>query len=134
MAQLGYNSGPRHAQVFGLAKSYTKNLSKDIKVKHDNDAMSVCALLWALVKAHLPTEVVRDIRAGQDAIPGLPASMATRNVEPGTYAPKCNLAFSKTPPSFSGNDFVFEWQGKEYHFKEAERAPPEGYLAVDYTA
>jgi hypothetical protein len=88
MVQLGWNAGPRHARVFGLAKSYTKKLSEDMKADHDNDAIALLTLCWSLAKAYLPEEVTRNIEdCMKDS--GLP-TIATRNVKEGL----CELVHS----------------------------------------
>jgi hypothetical protein len=61
MVQLGWNAGPRHAHVWGLAKSYMKNLGEETKAEHDKDAVALMSLCWNIAKATLPVEVTRHI-------------------------------------------------------------------------
>lgn len=81
MAQIGWNAGPRHATVWGLAKSYTKKLDSTARVEHDKDAISLLTLCWSLSKAYLPAEVILPIETAL-AVSGMPR-IATRNVPEG---------------------------------------------------
>ena len=47
--------------MWGLAKSYTKNLSEETKAEHDKDAVALMSLCWNIAKATLPVEVTRHI-------------------------------------------------------------------------
>ena len=42
MVQLGLNMGPHHACVCGWAKSFTKKLSQETMVNHNEDAVIYC--------------------------------------------------------------------------------------------
>jgi hypothetical protein len=53
MVQLGWNAGPRHAHIWGLAKSYMKNLGEEMKAEHDKDAVALMSLCWNIAKATL---------------------------------------------------------------------------------
>ncbi|KAJ7856995.1 hypothetical protein B0H13DRAFT_1641226 [Mycena leptocephala] len=57
MVQVGFNAGPRHAQVFGLAKSYAKCVDDITKVEHDNDIIAATAVVWGVAKAWLPANI-----------------------------------------------------------------------------
>jgi hypothetical protein len=81
MTQAGYNAGPRHARIFGLAKSYTKVLDSATMVQHDEDVISAMSLTWSVCRSFLPTDLISKIdRYLENA--RMP-TMATRNVEPG---------------------------------------------------
>ncbi|KAJ7026562.1 hypothetical protein C8F04DRAFT_1190374 [Mycena alexandri] len=84
LVQVGWNAGPRHCRIFGLAKSYTKNLDPAVARDHDEDVIAAVALTWGLCRALLPAEVISEID-GYLKDSGLPA-MATRNVEPGNFS------------------------------------------------
>ena len=81
MVQLGWNAGPRHANVWGLAKSYTKPLGEDVKAQHDEDAIALLTLCWSIAKATLPVQIIRGIDAALENN-GLPR-IATRSIAPG---------------------------------------------------
>ena len=82
MAQAGLNMGPRHARVFGKAKSFTKtSLSTEQMICHDEDVIGAASLFWAIAQAVLPTEVLSVINEYMDS-EKLP-SIQTRNVGPG---------------------------------------------------
>ncbi|KAK7036894.1 hypothetical protein R3P38DRAFT_2516937, partial [Favolaschia claudopus] len=57
MAQIGWNAGPRHARVWGPAKSYTKKLDTETRVEHDLDAVAALSLTWAVTKAVAPSNL-----------------------------------------------------------------------------
>jgi hypothetical protein len=61
MVQLGWNAGPRHAHIWGLANSYMKNLGEEMKAEHDKDAVALMSLCWNIAKATLLVEVTRHI-------------------------------------------------------------------------
>jgi hypothetical protein len=61
MVQFGLNMGPRHARTFGWAKSYTKRLSDDEKRIHDGDVIGCMSLAWALIKTHVPADIVTHV-------------------------------------------------------------------------
>ncbi|KAG8923024.1 hypothetical protein FRC02_011447 [Tulasnella sp. 418] len=113
MIQVGWNAGPRHARVFGLAKSYTKKLDETKKAQRDSNIVAAFSVMWNMSKAFLPAEVTK---AGEDALrsTGMPA-LATRHVR-------------------EGLGYQFSLGGKEYNFPLARRAPPEGYMSQDYVA
>ncbi|KAJ7715587.1 hypothetical protein B0H16DRAFT_1615630 [Mycena metata] len=113
MVQVGFNAGPRHVRVFGLAKSYTKQLDDTTKVEHDNDIIAAATTVWAAAKTWLPTDITHQIdrELEKHSMPRI----ATRNVEEGT-------------------GFVLDLNGVTYSFPDVQRAPPEAYLTVDYSA
>ena len=61
MVQFGWNSGPRHARVFGLAKSFTKDLDDKTMVDHDTDIIAATTVVWGIAKAWLPTDITGTI-------------------------------------------------------------------------
>jgi hypothetical protein len=81
MVQIGWNAGPHHAKVFGLAKSFTKKLDKDTLIDRDEDAVAALSIFWALVRALMPSEVVEHVEECLEK-EGLP-HLATRNVDEG---------------------------------------------------
>lgn len=81
MSQVGWNAGPRHASVWGLAKSYTKKLDDVTKIEHDKDAISLLTLCWSLSKVYLPAEAILPIETAL-AKSGMPR-IATQNVPEG---------------------------------------------------
>lgn len=83
MAQFGYNAGPRHARVWGLAKSFSKKLPQDVKEQRDRDAVAVLSMVWAMIRTHMPREGVDALEDVLDAT-GMPR-MSTRNIEEGEY-------------------------------------------------
>jgi hypothetical protein len=82
MVQLGWNSGPRHAQVWGLAKSYTKVVDTNTQIEHDQDAIALLTLCWSIAKAALPVEITSYIEKSlrEHDLPRI----ATRNVSEGS--------------------------------------------------
>jgi hypothetical protein len=81
MVQLGWNAGPCHAQVWGLAKSYCKMLGDEVKADHDQDAIALVTLTWSLAKANLPVQVIVHIETCLKES-GLPW-IASRNIPEG---------------------------------------------------
>ncbi|KAE9387323.1 hypothetical protein BT96DRAFT_837810 [Gymnopus androsaceus JB14] len=85
MNQAGLNMGPRHARVFGRAVSYTKKLTKERMVEHDNDIIGASSLIWSIAQAVLPKDVMQviyDILSAE----GLP-TLQTRNIAPASAEP-----------------------------------------------
>ncbi|KAJ6516895.1 hypothetical protein C8R47DRAFT_1313230 [Mycena vitilis] len=113
MIQLGFNAGPRHAHVFGLAKSFTANLDSMTMADHDEGIIAATTLVWGAAKAWLPTDITSSIDDKLSAS-GMPR-IATRNVAEGT-------------------GFHLNLAGTEYSFPMVERAPPEAYMTIDYSA
>ncbi|KAJ6447320.1 hypothetical protein C8R45DRAFT_803179, partial [Mycena sanguinolenta] len=56
MVQVGWNAGPRHAQFFGLAKSYIRLLDHVTAVGHDEDVNAALTLVWSISKLLLPID------------------------------------------------------------------------------
>ena len=81
MVQLGWNAGPRHARVWGLAKSFNRKIGKATMIERDEDAIALMTLCWSLAKASLPGEVM-DILEDSLKDSGMPR-IATRNVPEG---------------------------------------------------
>lgn len=81
MAQIGWNTGPRHATVFGLAKSFNKKLDTATMIADDEDAIAALTLMWGLVQAHMPTDITSHVEQALEES-GLPR-LATRNVAEG---------------------------------------------------
>lgn len=83
MAQLGYNAGPRHARVWGLAKSFSKKLPEDLMQQRDRDAVAMLSMVWGILRTHMPSEGVDAMEDLLEAT-GMPR-MATRNLEEGEH-------------------------------------------------
>jgi hypothetical protein len=81
MVQVGWNTGPRHAHVFGLVKSYTKTLDSQTAIDHDQDTITAMTLMWGIAKTFLQTETIAAVTDAVDET-GLP-KLATRNVAKG---------------------------------------------------
>lgn len=81
MAQVGINTGLRHARVLGWAKSYTRNLDDATKTMHDIDIVGAAGLIWNMLKAALPRSMTKHVeQCLKDQ--GLPR-LATQHVGPG---------------------------------------------------
>lgn len=81
MVQLGWNAGPRHARVWGLAKSFNRKIDKATMTGRDEDAIALMTLCWSLAKASIPGEVM-DVLEDSLKESGMPR-IATRNVPEG---------------------------------------------------
>ncbi|KAF8143066.1 hypothetical protein K438DRAFT_1634311, partial [Mycena galopus ATCC 62051] len=113
MVQIGWNTGARNARVFGLAKSYTKNLDHQTAMEHDRDAIAAMTLTWSITKSLLPVEMIAEITAAVGET-GLP-KMATRNGAEGT-------------------GYRITVNGKDYDFLFYDRSPCEGILTQNYAS
>ncbi|KAI0038399.1 hypothetical protein FA95DRAFT_1567767 [Auriscalpium vulgare] len=114
MTQLGFNAGPRHARVWGPGVSFAKQLDAATKTAQDQEAVAAFSIFWAIAEALAPCELIDPINSTLEDI-GMPR-LATRQVSEGT-----------------GWRATLE-DGKTYEFPCAQRAPPEGYMALDYSA
>ncbi|KAJ7616489.1 hypothetical protein FB45DRAFT_756952 [Roridomyces roridus] len=121
MVQAGYNAGPRHAHVFGPAKSFKKNLDQTTMIEHDEDVISAMALTWAMFRSFMPSDLV-EIVDGHLADAGLP-KFGTRNVE-------SVLVINY----IAGDGHRLTAKGKEYNFAGSDRGPCEIILSQDYSA
>ncbi|KAJ7754866.1 hypothetical protein B0H16DRAFT_1831642 [Mycena metata] len=92
MVPVGFNAGPRHAQVFGLAKSFTKLLDNITKTEHHSNIIAATTTVWAAAETWIPTDI--------------------------THHKLKNIPGPELLP-------VMDW---------VQRAPPEAYLTVDYSA
>lgn len=81
MVQVGWNAGPRHARVWGLAKSFSRKIDKETMTGRDEDAIALLTLCWSLAKASMPAEVM-DVLEASLKESGMPR-IATRNVPEG---------------------------------------------------
>jgi hypothetical protein len=81
MVQLGWNAGPRHARVWGLAKSFNRKIDNATMIDRDEDAIALLTLCWSLAKASMPGEVI-DVLDDSLKVSGMPR-IATRNVPEG---------------------------------------------------
>lgn len=81
MVQAGWNAGPRHARVWGLAKSFNRKISKDTMIGRDEDVIALLTLCWSLAKASIPHEVMDSLEDAMK-VSGMPR-IATRNIPEG---------------------------------------------------
>lgn len=62
MVQLGYNAGPRHCCIFGLANNFKlAKLALEVKGQQDEQAIGALSFFWHLVQPHAPHEVVHSV-------------------------------------------------------------------------
>ncbi|KAF8228619.1 hypothetical protein L208DRAFT_1111945, partial [Tricholoma matsutake] len=57
MVQIGWNAGPWHARVWGLAKSFRRKIDHSTMVEQDENAVGLLTLCWSLAKASIPTDI-----------------------------------------------------------------------------
>ena len=131
MVQLGWNAGPRHARVWGLAKSFNRKIDKATMIERDEDAIALMTLCWSLAKASMPHEVM-DVLEGSLKESGMPR-IATRNVPEGKIH-NLHVIVASNCMIYLGCGYHLDLEGKTYSFPAFERAPPEGYLSQDYVA
>ncbi|THH16094.1 hypothetical protein EUX98_g9358 [Antrodiella citrinella] len=113
MAQVGLNTGARHARVIGFAKSYTKSLDGDTRVAHDSDIIGALGISYSLLCAKVPQSITQHVE-NKLAEQGMPR-LATRDVDP-------------------GNGFSLQFDGVTYAFTNQPRSPPESYATQGYVA
>ncbi|KAF9246836.1 hypothetical protein BU15DRAFT_25346, partial [Melanogaster broomeanus] len=106
-------TGARNARVLGWAKAYCKNLDRATQVMHDQEVIGATSMAWGLIKSVVPSEITDHIlkRLEEEGLP----SLATRNID-------------------EGPGFALTLDGCTYTFPQAERAPPETYLARGYVS
>ena len=129
MVQIGLNMGPRHARILGWAKSFTRNLTSEEKIQQDTDLLGGMSLLWALIKAYLPTDVTKPV---QDKLDGIYPTMATQNIPEGMIT--FFFLFITNNENQIGCGFSISVDETQYTFSQASRAPPEGVATVSYQA
>ena len=82
MVQVGLNTGPRNARVFGPAVSYTnKKLTPETREAHDRDAVGAISLAWGLIRKFMPQEII-DTTVNRLEEHGF-GGMMTRDLAPG---------------------------------------------------
>ena len=87
MVQIGWNAGPRHAQIFGCAKSFTRRLDAKARQAADRDVICALSFMWSFIRRLMPKEPVDAVeKALTDA--GLPP-LATRDIDAGMSWPWC---------------------------------------------
>ena len=129
--QFGWNAGPRHARIFGLAKSFTKNLDESTKIQQDEEIIGAASLVWRFARSYLPTEIIADIEKALDQH-GMP-HIATRHVAPsGKLNSKVLFLFSDNLCVEVGFTLIID--GKKHFFAHEPRAPPECYASREYSA
>ncbi|EEB86865.1 hypothetical protein MPER_16027, partial [Moniliophthora perniciosa FA553] len=118
MAQFGLTLGARSKRpatgaMIGWGVSYTLKLAHEAHVAHDQDVIAAAAVFWSLIMSMMPSEVTKPIlkTLQESHIP----QMASRYIE-------------------EGQGFTLTLNGKEYHFPNANRGPPELYLTRGYSA
>jgi hypothetical protein len=130
MVQIGWNAGPRHARVWGLAKSFNRKIDNATMIGRDEDVVALLTLCWSLAKASIPREVMNSLEDSLK-VSGMPR-IATRNIPEGKIYDLYHLEHLITRNL--GYGYCLDLEGKEYSFPMFERAPPEGYLSQDYVA
>ena len=63
MVQIGWNAGPQHARVWGLAKSFNWKIDQEMMAERDEDVIALLTLCWSLAKALMPAEVMDVLEA-----------------------------------------------------------------------
>ncbi|KAG6819030.1 hypothetical protein H0H93_016124 [Arthromyces matolae] len=112
MIQVGLNMGPRHARILGWAKSFTAKLSDVEKAANDDNMIGAMSLFWNIVKAVFPVEITSVVQKCLDDAE-MP-TLATRHIP-------------------EGAGFTIPYNGKDYTFRTAERAPPEALATCGYS-
>ncbi|KAI0078510.1 hypothetical protein K474DRAFT_1593925, partial [Panus rudis PR-1116 ss-1] len=112
MVQFGLNRGARHAELYGYAKSYVKNLDEETKDLHDEDVIGAAGIAWQLIKASSPPEIITHVEECLEKA-GLPGWL--------------QIILKKVGPGYR-----IRLGGIEYGFPLAERSPPEVYLTRGY--
>jgi hypothetical protein len=85
MVQIGWNAGPQHARVWGLAKSFNRKINQETMAEWDEDVIALLMLCWSLAKASMLAEVMGVLEASlKDS--GIPR-IATQNVPEGRNVP-----------------------------------------------
>ncbi|KAF8173211.1 hypothetical protein K438DRAFT_1611016, partial [Mycena galopus ATCC 62051] len=130
MVQIGWNTGPRHARVFGLAKSYTRNLDHHTAIDHDQDVIAAMTLTWSLAKSLLPIEMIAEVTAAVRET-GLP-KMVTRNISEGRQ--NSVLLLHQFFIATVGTGYRMSVDDKDYDFPLYDRAPCEGILTQNYSS
>lgn len=78
MSQFGLNTGARHANVLGQAKSITKDLDRDTRIDHDMDVIGAVSITWSLICSVMSTEILSEVDDALEA-DGMPR-LASRDV------------------------------------------------------
>lgn len=89
MAQLGLTLGARHTARQARVQrprphpgvSFLKRKGLTDEVKHDADlaAVGLLSIMWAIIKVHAPSEVIKTVTDAM-AASGLPREMTTTNL------------------------------------------------------
>lgn len=127
--QIGINAGPRHATVFGYAKSYTKKLDADTMIEHDSDIIGITSILWAIIQTAAPSEVVASVKKALHKI-SIP-SIAIVTFNQVCYILSLSNCLTQTNV---GDGFKLTIDDKLYKFPTVQRGPPEIYLSQGYVA
>ncbi|KAF8883862.1 hypothetical protein BD779DRAFT_1443531, partial [Infundibulicybe gibba] len=115
MAQVGWNAGPRHCVVSGLAKSFSKSLSPEEYISRDQDAIALVTLFWSLARVTIPMEVISiiDKCLEDNNLPEISGRHAPQAIEPG---------------------YRLSIGGRACYFPQFPRGPPEAYFTSNYQA
>lgn len=129
MVQLGWNAGPRHCRVYGLAISYKLKLDTSTKRSHDEDCVGVVTINWNLLKALMPAEVMKETE-DNFLRTGLP-HMCTPFIAPGIihFYPNNDYADNTCIGDLG---FQITLGNNTFTFPKCVRAPPEAYLVKGY--
>ena len=123
IVQLGWKAGPRNARVWGLAKSWKREVDIGTMVAHDEDAITLLTVCWGLAKAHFPSDAIGHIE-NCFSESGLP-NITTRNVSEGwLFTPGTSITKSGV-----GDGYHLEINREVFQFLSVSHAPPEGYFS-----
>ncbi|KIJ23352.1 hypothetical protein M422DRAFT_56865 [Sphaerobolus stellatus SS14] len=128
--QYGYNAGQWHSRIWGLVNNLKQSkLTPDEKAKFDSRMLNLFAVGWSLVKSQAPAEAVKPVLEAI-ANAGLPEMAAEGFQGKETLYQKVLLNASSSDTT----GYSLELEETNVRFSLAERAPCEGYIAVNYAA
>ncbi|EIN10149.1 hypothetical protein PUNSTDRAFT_65390, partial [Punctularia strigosozonata HHB-11173 SS5] len=116
MAQIGLCMGARHAKVLGNAVSFKSNIRKHKELcdANDEDIIGAMAVIWGLVCANMPSEVLKDIQESMEEAQ-MPRLSTLRISEGGT-------------------GYHIKVGGQQFDYPAAMRSPPQGVITKGYIA
>jgi hypothetical protein len=109
LARVRVSPGPRSAQMFGWVRNLKKRFLKGDRIDHDNNISSLFGLFYALIRSRAPS-IANQYEAVMSSS-GLPALDPTQSE---------SFRLPLRP-------------GHSVSFNGYPLAPPEGYIAVDFT-
>lgn len=132
MVQVGLNAGPWHARASGFAISYTKNLSSETKIMHDQEIIGAVSFIWQLIKSVTLPEITEHVeqKLREEGLP----SIATQNVAEGEQKLSNSFKLLNISKLNLGKGYRIFLGEKCLNFPSAGRGPPESYLSRGYTA